>query len=171
MTGSTTWPTILENAFHSSECLGQGGDQVAESGKSSAKPSEGTADAQASAPALTGVRVLDLTQVLSGPFCTQMLADLGADIIKVEPPQGDIPAACRRTSSATTASITSAINRNKRIDRGGHEDAGGRELVRRLALACDIVIENFRPGVLRPARAVGGRAAEPRSRALIWCSI
>ena len=170
MTGSTTWPTILENAFHSSEYLGQGGDQVAESGKSSAKPSEGTADAQASAPALTGVRVLDLTQVLSGPFCTQMLADLGADVIKVESPVGDIARSMPPHFVGPDSAYYLAINRNKRSIVVDMKTPAGVDIVRRLALQCDIVIENFRPGV---CERLGLSAAKLRAEkpSLIWCSI
>ena len=68
----------------------------------------------AQAPALSGVRVLDLTQVLSGPFCTQMLADLGADVIKVEAPQGDIARSMPPHFVGADSVYYLAINRNKR---------------------------------------------------------
>jgi CoA:oxalate CoA-transferase len=170
LTGLATWPTILENTFRSSECLGQGGDQVAESGESGAKPSEGIADAQASAPALTGVRVLDLTQVLSGPFCTQMLADLGADVIKVESPVGDIARSMPPHFVGPDSAYYLAINRNKRSIVVDMKTPAGVDIVRRLALQCDIVIENFRPGV---CERLGLSAAKLRAEkpSLIWCSI
>ena len=124
----------------------------------------------ASTPPLTGVRILDLTQVLSGPFCTQMLADLGADVIKVEGPQGDIARSMPPHFIGPDSAYYVAINRNKRSIVADLKTATGLDIVRRLALASDIVIENFRPGVcdrlgLSPA------ALRINKPALIWCSI
>jgi formyl-CoA transferase len=97
--------------------------------------------------ALAGVRVLDATQVMAGPFCAMQLCDMGADVIKVEPPEGDMTR--RMAGSAGTDSASyNAVNRGKRgivLDLKG---AAGREAFRRLAERSDIVIENYRPGVM-----------------------
>jgi crotonobetainyl-CoA:carnitine CoA-transferase CaiB-like acyl-CoA transferase len=98
--------------------------------------------------ALSGVRVLDLTQFLSGPFATQILADLGADIIKLEPPQGDPIRAVPPHFVGENSVYYLCINRNKRTVAVDMKVPQGRELVKKLALASDIVMENFRPGVL-----------------------
>jgi len=128
------------------------------------------APADARAPALSGLRVLDLTQVLSGPFCTQMLGDLGADVIKVEGPQGDIARSMPPHFLGSDSTYYLAINRNKRSIIVDLKSPAGVGIVRRLALASDVVVENFRPGVcerlgLSPAALRGEKPA------LIWCSI
>jgi crotonobetainyl-CoA:carnitine CoA-transferase CaiB-like acyl-CoA transferase len=119
---------------------------------------------------LTGIRVLDLTQFLSGPFATQMLADLGADIIKLEPPQGDPIRAVPPHFVGEDSVYYLCINRNKRCVAVDMKVDAGREVVKRLALSCDIVMENFRPGVLERLGlcAASLRAEKP---SLIWCSI
>ncbi|MFM2079057.1 MAG: hypothetical protein RJA49_2947 [Actinomycetota bacterium] len=96
---------------------------------------------------LVGVRVLDLTRVLAGPHAGRMLCDLGADVIKVEPPEGDIT----RTTYPRVNSISSYFaqqNAGKRCVSVDMDHEAGRELVRRLADQCDVVLENFRPGVM-----------------------
>jgi crotonobetainyl-CoA:carnitine CoA-transferase CaiB-like acyl-CoA transferase len=120
--------------------------------------------------ALKGITVLDLTQFLSGPFATQILGDLGADIIKLEPPQGDPIRAVPPHFVGETSVYFLCINRNKRTVAVDMKTAQGRALVKKLALACDVVMENFRPGVLERL----GLAAEALRREkpdLIWCSI
>src|SRR5688500_19502879 len=100
------------------------------------------------ATALEGIRVLDLTQVLAGPFCAMQLCDMGADVIKVEPPAGD---STRRMAGATGGDSASfnAVNRGKRGIVLDLKTAGGQEAFRRLARGADVVIENYRPGVMR----------------------
>jgi crotonobetainyl-CoA:carnitine CoA-transferase CaiB-like acyl-CoA transferase len=96
---------------------------------------------------LAGVRVLDLTRVLAGPHAGRMLLDLGAEVIKVEPPEGDIT----RTTYPRVNSISSYFaqqNAGKRCVSIDMDHEAGRELVRQLADHCDVVIENFRPGVM-----------------------
>src|SRR3954469_15209309 len=97
--------------------------------------------------ALEGIRVLDVTQVMAGPFCAMMLADLGATVIKVEPPAGDstrqMPGA-----SGTDSPAFNAVNRGKRSIVLNLKTAGGRGAFTRLARASDIVVENYRPGVM-----------------------
>ncbi len=98
--------------------------------------------------ALDGVRVVDLTRVLGGPFCTQWLADHGAEVIKVEPPQGD---EVRHwgppfDEEVGAASYFLGINRNKRGISLNLGDEKGREALRRLLATADVLIENFKPG-------------------------
>lgn len=96
---------------------------------------------------LAGFRILDLTQAVSGPFCTMLLGDLGADVIKVEAPTGDTARLINRPKKNGVGAYFLMFNRNKRgmvIDvRKEH----GRDLIRRLAAKSDAMVENNRPGV------------------------
>jgi crotonobetainyl-CoA:carnitine CoA-transferase CaiB-like acyl-CoA transferase len=97
--------------------------------------------------ALDGLRVLDVTQVMAGPFCAMMLADLGASVVKVEPPAGD---SSRQMPGAagTDSPAFNAVNRGKRgivLDLKSDE---GRGVFAALARSSDIVVENYRPGVM-----------------------
>jgi crotonobetainyl-CoA:carnitine CoA-transferase CaiB-like acyl-CoA transferase len=98
--------------------------------------------------ALDGLRVLDATQVMAGPFCAMQLCDMGADVIKVEPPEGD---SARRMSGASGSDSPSfnAVNRGKRGIVLNLKTRQGRAAFCRLAKHADIVIENYRPGVMR----------------------
>jgi crotonobetainyl-CoA:carnitine CoA-transferase CaiB-like acyl-CoA transferase len=97
--------------------------------------------------ALAGLRVLDVTQVMAGPFCSMMLADLGADVIKIEPPAGD---STRQMPGAvgTDSPPFNAVNRGKRSVVLNLKTAEGRDVFARLAVSTDIVVENYRPGVM-----------------------
>ena len=97
--------------------------------------------------ALAGVRVIDLTRVLAGPFCTQLLADMGADVVKIEGPEGDL---VRRTGTvrAGLSWYFAQFNRNKRsvvLDLYGEP---GRAALADLLRSADVLVENYRPGVL-----------------------
>ena len=98
--------------------------------------------------ALDGIRVLDVTQFMAGPFCSTILADLGADVIKIEPPSGD---STRQMVGATGTESPSfnAVNRGKRSVVVNLKTTDGQQLFKRLARASDIVIENYRPGVMQ----------------------
>src|SRR5262245_20915765 len=100
--------------------------------------------------ALEGIRVLDVTQVMAGPFCAMQLCDMGADVIKVEPPAGD---STRRMAGASATAADSpgfnAVNRGKRGIVLDLKSAAGQEAFRRLLRRTDILIENYRPGVMR----------------------
>ena len=99
--------------------------------------------------ALRRLKVLDVTQVLAGPFCGQLLADMGADVIKIEPPgTGDQSRAALgfRMKGEDTAAFL-AVNRNKRSVTLNLKTDEGREIFYRLVRDADVVIENFRPGV------------------------
>lgn len=121
-------------------------------------------------PPLAGIRVLDMTQFLSGPYCTQMLGDLGAEIIKMEAPQGDsarhIPPHFVEEDSVYFLSI----NRNKKSIIVDLKSTEGQDVVRRLILASDIVVENYRPGVLARLGIVA-ESLRKEHPGLIWCSL
>ena len=144
-----------------------------------------TSPADQTPGALAGVRVLDLSRVLAGPWCTQTLADLGADVIKVERPparggghpggddtRGWGPPFLKDRDGRDTAEATYYLgtNRNKRSITVDLAHPDGQTLIRRLAPDCDVVVENFKVGDM--ARygldAASLRAIQPR---LVYCSI
>lgn len=97
---------------------------------------------------LSGLRVLDLTRALAGPFCTMILGDLGADIVKVEPtPRGDM-AREFGPHQADESLYFASVNRNKRSLAVDFRSERGRSLLGELAAKSDIVVENFKPGVM-----------------------
>ncbi len=97
---------------------------------------------------LAGTRVLDFTRILSGPYATMLLADLGADVIKVERPgPGDDTRAWGPPFRGGISTYFSAVNRGKRSVAIDLQTERGRDLARRLADEVDILVENFRPGV------------------------
>lgn len=98
--------------------------------------------------ALDGVRVVDLSRVLAGPYCTQMLADHGAEVIKVEPTAGDLTRTWGPAGPDGVSSYYAGLNRNKEhlsADLSTHE---GQALVLRLLEGADVLVENFKPGVM-----------------------
>jgi formyl-CoA transferase len=97
---------------------------------------------------LSDIRVLDVTQVMAGPYCAMLLCDMGADVIKVEPPGGD---STRRMAGARGSDSPgfNAVNRGKRGIVLNLKTAVGQDVLRRLAGGSDILIENYRPGVMR----------------------
>ena len=97
---------------------------------------------------LQGIRVLDFTRVLSGPHATRMLSDLGAEVIKVEPPMGDMTRfAMPRVNSLSSYFIQQNVGKkNISLDMTKPQAV---ELLKKLVSHCDVVIENFRPGVMR----------------------
>src|SRR5947208_16075857 len=97
--------------------------------------------------ALDGLRVLDVTQVMAGPFCAMLLADLGADVVKIEPPDGDSTRQMPGAVGADTPSFN-AVNRGKRSVVINLKADEGRNVFVRLARTTDILIENYRPGVM-----------------------
>ncbi|MRU14488.1 CoA transferase [Roseovarius sp. A21] len=95
---------------------------------------------------LDQIRVLDLTRVLAGPYCTSLLADLGAEVIKLEPQRGDDYRHIGPFLDGESA-LFSLNNRGKKSIALNLKDAEGLALARRIAAGCDVVVENFRPGV------------------------
>ncbi len=102
--------------------------------------------------ALARVRVLDLTQMMSGPYCTMMLADQGAEVIKVEPPAGEVARAygpfLADDEECHYGGYFQSINRNKRSIVIDLKSQQGKEVFRRLVTDADVVVENFRAGVM-----------------------
>lgn len=100
------------------------------------------------APMLQGIRVLDLSQFIPGPYCAMLLSDLGADIVKVEPPHGDPQATDGPLDEDGISLWYRIINRNKRIVLLDLKSEAGRAVLRRLVAVADVLIESYRPGVL-----------------------
>lgn len=116
---------------------------------------------RASGP-LDGVRVLELATMVAGPMCTQVLADQGADVVKIEPPGGDLLRAIG-CSRAGVSAVFASINRGKRSVVLDLTRARGRDVLARLAARCDVVVDNFRPGVAaRLGAAPEDLATNPR---------
>jgi crotonobetainyl-CoA:carnitine CoA-transferase CaiB-like acyl-CoA transferase len=123
---------------------------------------------------LAGVRVLDLTRLLPGPMCTLYLADLGADVVKVEDTgAGDYARTLSATPGAPVAGTTAwyrALNRNKRSLAIDLKTASGHAAFMALARAADVIVEGFRPGVVRQLRVdyETVRADNPR---IVYCAV
>jgi len=118
---------------------------------------------------LSGLRVLDLTQVMAGPYSAMLLADLGADVVKVEPPGGD---STRQMPGAvgTDTPAFNAVNRGKRSVVVNLKAPQGRAIVTRMALASDILIENYRPGVM-DSLGLGYETLSSENPRLIYASV
>ena len=95
---------------------------------------------------LAGLRIVDFTRVLSGPFCTALLADLGADVIKVEPPQGDDYRAIGPMRNGHSA-LFSVMNRGKQSVVLDLKQPEAVALAKELCAQADVIVENFRPAV------------------------
>jgi formyl-CoA transferase len=119
--------------------------------------------------ALDGIRVVDATQVMAGPFCTMLLGDLGADVIKVEPPGGDSTRTMAGSQGTESPGFWS-INRNKRGIVLDLKDPAGRQIFHALAARADILVENYRPGVL-DTLGLGYAELRKRNPALVYASI
>ena len=120
---------------------------------------------------LSGLRVADFSRILAGPYATMMLADFGADVVKIEPPGGDDTRAWRPpVDEAGESTYFGAVNRNKRSVVCDLATADGLAAARRLAETADVVIENFRPGVMERfgLDEASLRAVNP---GLVYCSI
>src|SRR5688500_19810651 len=125
--------------------------------------------AGAQAGALEGLRVIDQTQVMAGPFCWMLIGDMGAEVIKVEPREGAYTRQERPIAPGVSASFL-ALNRNKRSLALDLKQPEGVEILKKLAATADVLVENYRPGV---ATRLGVdfeilRKINPR---LIYCSI
>ncbi|MET3134647.1 crotonobetainyl-CoA:carnitine CoA-transferase CaiB-like acyl-CoA transferase [Oxalobacteraceae bacterium GrIS 1.11] len=106
------------------------------------------ADKPASNGPLAGIKVLELGTLIAGPFCARMLAEFGAEVIKIEAPDGGDPIRHWRVLKDGTSLWWSVQARNKKSLTLNLKDARGRAIARQLALEADIIIENYRPGVL-----------------------
>lgn len=120
---------------------------------------------------LHGIKILDLTRVLAGPFATQILGDMGADIVKVEAPHGGDetrhwgPPFCGGESAYFLG-----LNRNKRSVAVNLKSPAGAELVRTMALKADVMIENFVPGKAAEL-GIGYEALAAANPRLVYCSL
>jgi crotonobetainyl-CoA:carnitine CoA-transferase CaiB-like acyl-CoA transferase len=120
---------------------------------------------------LTGIRIVDLTRFLAGPFCTQELGDFGADVVKIEPLDGDHSRnQTLRPELVGNSYFFAGANRNKRSIALDVTKPAGRDVVLRLARRADVVIENFRPGVMERL-GFGARALRERNPRLIYCGV
>lgn len=123
---------------------------------------------------LAGVRVLDLTNVLAGPYCTYLLAQLGADVIKVEQPgRGDLARRLGADPELNRQGLGASFlaqNAGKRSLTLDLKTAEGRAILERLASGADVLVENFRPGVMERLGLGPGRLRSLAPR-LVWCSI
>jgi crotonobetainyl-CoA:carnitine CoA-transferase CaiB-like acyl-CoA transferase len=97
---------------------------------------------------LSGLRVVDLTRILAGPFCTMLLADMGAEVIKIETPGAGDPVRRQGAIRDGLSWYFAAFNRNKRSLTLNLRHAEGRQVLARLIAQSDVLVENFRPGVL-----------------------
>lgn len=111
-----------------------------------------------------------MTQFLSGPYATMILADLGAEVIKIESPQGDSARSVAPHFVGEDSAYYLSINRNKRSVVVDMKQATGRQIVNDLAAKCDVLIENFRPGVIEKLGLSYEKLSSINPR-LVWCSI
>lgn len=119
---------------------------------------------------LADIRVIDLTHAMSGPYCTLMLADMGADVIKVEPSEGDESRRWMPPDIRGESAYFLSVNRNKRSIVLDLKREEGREILYRLVRISDVLVENFRPGVADRLGVGFERVAEINPR-IIYCSI
>jgi crotonobetainyl-CoA:carnitine CoA-transferase CaiB-like acyl-CoA transferase len=119
---------------------------------------------------LQGIRVLDLSRVLAGPYCTMVLGDLGADVIKVEPPEGDETRGWGPPFAEGESAYYLCVNRNKRGIVINLKTDEGKKILRDLALQSDVLVENFRPGTLGKF-GLDFETLHKLNPKLIYCSI
>lgn len=124
---------------------------------------------------LAGIRVLDLSRLLPGPYATQLLADLGAEVVKIErPPLGDyaraLPPYLALEDDRLEGAVFAANNRNKASVALDFDDARGREILLKLCERADVFIESFRPGVLA-RRGLDYETVCARNPKLIYCAL
>jgi len=120
--------------------------------------------------ALAGIRVLDLSRILGGPYCGQILGDHGADVLKVEPPQGDDTRTWGPPFKDGVASYYRGLNRNKRglrLDLGSPE---GRAALLLLVAEADVLVENFKAGTME-RWGIGHDTLQARFPRLVWCRV
>jgi crotonobetainyl-CoA:carnitine CoA-transferase CaiB-like acyl-CoA transferase len=119
---------------------------------------------------LAGVRVLDISAIVSGPLCAQILGDFGADVVKVEPPSGDTARYLGTEGPPGLAGIFAQYNRNKRSVTLDLKQEAGREAFLALAREADVVVENYRAGVA-DRLGIGFEECRKQNPGLIWVAI
>ncbi|MES1149853.1 MAG: CoA transferase, partial [Bradyrhizobium guangdongense] len=125
---------------------------------------------EAATGAMSGLRVIDLTRVLGGPYRTQILADHGADVIKVEPPAGDEVRDWGPPFHDEDAAYLVGINRNKRSIGLDLASEGGRVVLLKMLETADVLIENFKPGTLEKW-GIGSEMLRAKFPRLVHCRI
>ena len=120
--------------------------------------------------ALAGIRVVDLSRILGGPYCGQILGDHGADVLKIEPPQGDDTRTWGPPFKDGVASYYMGLNRNKRLTRLDLTTDAGRAVLMDLLAEADVLIENFKTGTLEKW-GIGHEALGERFPRLIHCRV
>src|SRR5580698_785332 len=118
---------------------------------------------------LSDVRVIDFTTIVSGPYCTRLLADLGAEVIKIEPPEGDF-IRTQPPLRAGKSAYFAHLNCGKKSIAIDLRQPGAVELVRELAVKSDVVVENSRPGVMRRL-GVDYATLERLNQRIVYCAI
>lgn len=133
---------------------------------------ESTADSRSGLPQpLAGIRIADFSRVLAGPLCSMMLADYGADVIKIESAAGDDTRAwVPPVDIDGTGTYFGSVNRNKRSVVADLKSDEGLSYARALVAGCDVVIENFRPGVMAKFGLDYQTVSESRPD-IVYCSI
>ncbi len=121
------------------------------------------------ARALAGIVALDFSTTIAGPHCARLLADLGAEIIKIEPPEGDIMRARLPTRNGASV-VFGELNAGKKSIVLDLKTAAGAAAARRLAGAADVLVENYRPGVMRRL-GLDYAALAPENPRLVYCAI
>ena len=119
---------------------------------------------------LKGVKVLDFTRVMAGPFCTMLLGELGADIVKVEPPGGEDTRGWGPPWMGEDSAYFMSVNKNKRSIILNLRAEASKEVVKRLTRWADIVVENFRPGVT-DRLGISYKHLSKINPRIIYCSI
>lgn len=119
---------------------------------------------------LEGLRILDFTRVLSGPFCTMLLGDLGAEVIKIEDMEGKDVTRHNHPFVGGESHYFLSVNRNKAGMALDLRSPEGVEIARKLALQADVIVENFRPGVMARL-GLGAEALRKENPRLIFCSL
>lgn len=119
---------------------------------------------------LEGIRVLDLTRLLPGPYCTMLLADMGAEVIKIEEPNFGDPARFAPPRLKEVGSLFLTVNRNKKSVSLNLKDQRGVDAFLKLASSADVVVEGFRPGVV-DRLGVGYKAVSAVNPRTVYCSI
>jgi crotonobetainyl-CoA:carnitine CoA-transferase CaiB-like acyl-CoA transferase len=119
---------------------------------------------------LEGIRILDFTRFMSGPFATMLLGDLGADVIKIEPPGGEDTRGWGPPWIGTDSAYFVSVNRNKRSIIIDLKKAEGLEIVKKLVEKSDVIIENFRPGVAKQLGICYDHLSNINPK-LVYCSI
>lgn len=119
---------------------------------------------------LAGITIVDLSRILAGPYCTMMLGDLGAEVLKVEPPQGDDARGWGPPFVSGESAYFLAVNRNKKSVRVNLKTEGGKDLLHRLIDLGDVIVENFRPGAMERL-GFGYELIAQRHPKLVYCSI